>query len=178
MSKKALQFVLFLSILSLLACSKGVQRSESLGSAKLSSDSQEVINGVIPEYDGIGIGLTISTVKENIKNVPANSIWPTWIEVEIINDKGAQVWKRTFTERDGFEVLRGRNLCMWELLPAPERREMADPYLRPLIPLDSGLEYSIRLNVGQIPAAPFEVEYRLEILQAERPFWHKLFRQA
>ena len=146
-----------------------------LGPQKLSSNSQEVVNGVIPEYEGIGMGLMISTIRENIEDVPANSIWPAWIEVKIVNDKGSQVWIRKFTVDDGFEVLRGPNLGLWELLPSPDRRKVEDPFLRSLIPLDRRIEYSIHVNVGQIPVLSFEIEYRLEILQAERSFWQRLF---
>jgi hypothetical protein len=165
MLRKAFQSALLFSLLSLVACSGHARQSLNIASVKLSSDFQKTVHGVIPEYDGIVLGLVISTETENIRDVPVDSIWPGWIGVEIVNDKGVPVWKHTFTAADGYKVLRGRNLGMWELLPSPDRHGIKDPALRPVIPLEPGLEYSIRVEWGQLPSVPFEIKYSLEILQ-------------
>jgi hypothetical protein len=175
MLKKAFQSMMILSLLGLFACSEVSPQVQSVASVKLLPNSHNVVDAVVTDYEGIGMGLTISTDRENIKEVPANTIWPDRIEVEIVNDKGVRVWTHTFTAADGCEVIRGRNLAVWELLPSRDRRFLKDAYLRTLISLDPDTKYSLHVNVGKVPSVPYAIAYSMEIMQTKRSFWQKLF---
>jgi len=165
MLKKVFKCVL-MSLLSLFLCISNVHGIETLRSVELLPNSETEVKGIVPANGGIYLGLWVSTNDENIENVSSNLIWPKSIKVEIVNDKGRCIWKRVLTVDDGFEVLRGRNMGSWEILPSPDRRNIKDPLLRPLIQLDRGNQYSIHVTVGHIPVASLGIEYHLEILQA------------
>jgi len=165
MSRKVFRSIL-MSLLSIFFCIPNVHGVETLRSVALLPNSETEVNGIVPSSGGIYFGLWVSTNDENIEDISSNLIWPKSIKVEIVDDKGRYIWKRVLTVDDGYEVLRGRNMCSWEILPSPDRRNIKDPLLRSLIQLDRGNQYSIHVTVGQIPVASLGIKYHLEILQA------------
>jgi hypothetical protein len=168
------RFLIYIVFGLVLGCSDGVQRTESEETVLISRDSPETIYVITQKYDGIALGLAVSSSDTDLERLAVESIWPDEIEVTILDANKSPVWERIYIASDGYMLIWSSSFGLWELLPSLESHKSEDPYTRALMKFDRGSKYSIRVVLRGFPENFPDLEYRLFIVQVRMPWWRKL----